>query len=560
MDKTIQHINKLFKSAKSQEPVISEDFARTLLEKRALGSPDMYHIPKGVKFMNLISSLAIAASSICLFTVTKPTFNNSFADNTVISKQINKNNSSMQVENQVNQVNNVINDEITERIQDTNTTINVIKNTSGSSTIADTNYYFPAVDITGINPVKLSEAELEQIGFTVEKGGHISFYNGDTNSQSVLKTTILSPWGLDITEINKSDTEFNQIHKLNSQFRFICDQDGNKRLSVFNSGNMKMMVSKSMLRKNYLNNSDEHDETNRAKDFTNIDTFNCNPQSIITLLNSNNLNSNSIQSSDLSISPDSIKSLVQSLINNNSEINNKQFSVSIASSDFSGNMMLNDSNDSVLHKIIINNFQIFNSDNSDSLLTDLLPTNIINIDDLENENEINLNELLPIEVDLKDVNGNPYIKNGVQQKFIIWFEPTLDFIAQLPDAVKSKLSPELEAIPDSYESCPKPPVTGERTHFDIWRSCSGAIENLKVYPVPAKDFLTYKYNLASDRNVSLYICNLNGEILANPISNANISSSCIEERVDVGFLQPGMYLLVVASDIGEKAVQRFIVQ
>ncbi len=558
MDKTIQHINKLFESAKSQEPVISEDFVHTLLEKRALGSPDMYHIPKGVKFMNLISSIALASSTVCLLTIGQPQLVQNTDNTTIMSKQINKNNSSVQEEKKIFAYKNSIEEEKISIDEKNNSDKKAYTNNNNIKTdnesINNSNY-FNSIDISGINPIKLTEAELEQIGFVIEKGGHISFYDEIPNSKVIFKNSVMSPWGLSTKQINISDLEYNEKCRVYPKFRFICDQDGNKRLSVFESGNSTTMVSKTQFidtlpnirtqlpsNKQYLLNNSAN-----TKDFFKMQFY--------------------IQNSNDSKANDSINITKNIITSTSVSTNNSSFTLSPDNGEFgifNINIPLSAFEDSLKNidpqiikdlsntttSIIMKLFQ-----NDDGSLSDNLSTDIDSL-----ENNINLNELLPIEVDLKDDNGNPYIKNGEQQTFIIWFEPTIDFISQLPDAVKSKLSPELEAIPDSYESCPQPPLTGERPHFDVWRACSGAIENLKVYPIPAKDFLTYKYNLSQDRNISIYICNLNGEIIANPLSNVNVNSTCVEERIDVGFLKPGMYLIVVASDSGEKAVQRFIVQ
>ncbi len=159
-----------------------------------------------------------------------------------------------------------------------------------------------------------------------------------------------------------------------------------------------------------------------------------------------------------------------------------------------------------------------------------------------------------------DDNGEPLYANGKLQTLIIWFEPTMEFIEKLPEQIKRKLSPELQAIPNDYETCPAPPVTGGQPHFDVWRACSGAIENLKTYPTPVEDVLHFKYNLSEGRQISMYVCNLNGEVIANPIKYEKYHKGCVEDQINVGYLNSGMYLLVISTDTGEQAVQRFLVR
>lgn len=571
MDKNLQHINKLFNEAKNQEPVISEDFVRTLLEKRALGSHDMYHIPKGVKFMNLISSVALAASSVCLMTVSNPDFK---VDNSAKGQNIGKQNTEITINKQEENIadNNVTTYKIS--LPDSNSRtepVNVqtfeiqINNDKSDSQIAptkeevnnnNTNYNSNTLDITGINPIKLTEEELKGLGFKLENGGHLSFYKNDKSDNTIIETKIESPWGVSIKLLNKNEFKLEDNSMINPSFRFISDQDGNKRLSVFKSNDYEIMTSRTYLSPQSIDNLNSNfchygnsikSQKDISPDVIKLSYLNCTTTTI-----------------DNSCLPnDSILKIINDVLPE-SDRNKKIITTSLTIGSPTDTDEINNTN-------IIVDYSDALSDITNKLIYGLAPFNILAKDSSNSDvksfdfdlldSEINLNELLPVEVDLKDENGNPYIYGGKQKSYIIWFEPTEEFITKLPDAIRKKLSPELEAIPESYESCPEPPViAGDRPHFDIWRACSGAIENLKVFPVPVKDILTYKYNLSQDRDISLYICNLSGEVMANPLNSAEIHEGCVEEKVDVSFLKPGMYLLVVSSNVGEKAVQRFIVQ
>ncbi len=144
-------------------------------------------------------------------------------------------------------------------------------------------------------------------------------------------------------------------------------------------------------------------------------------------------------------------------------------------------------------------------------------------------------------------------------KYILWFEPTLDFIENMPAEYRDKLVNEYNAS-KTDEICNNPAIAGEDTYFDIWKSCSGAVENLNVYPNPVKTQLNVKFRLTDSRAVSISLHNLSGKTISNFKTNVYYQPGDYAEAIKAENLEPGMYLLTVQTDKGEKAVQRIIVE
>jgi hypothetical protein len=144
-------------------------------------------------------------------------------------------------------------------------------------------------------------------------------------------------------------------------------------------------------------------------------------------------------------------------------------------------------------------------------------------------------------------------------KYILWFEPTLDFIEKVPGQYREKLIEEYNAS-KTNELCNNPAIAGEETYFDIWKACSGAIENLGVYPNPVSGVLNMKFNLTEPRLLSVMIHDLSGKLITSLKSNTRFQQGEFNESVKVDYLEPGMYILSVQSEKGEKAIQRFIVE
>ena len=172
---------------------------------------------------------------------------------------------------------------------------------------------------------------------------------------------------------------------------------------------------------------------------------------------------------------------------------------------------------------------------------------------------------------------------------IFWYEPTEEFLAALPERIRRSLQRELYVVsvlqnkperqrmdefmerqPSSsrelYDSLVskqgidegKTIVAGD-SYLDSWRAASGAITSSSVLPNPAHEKLYVTYHLSTQRQVTLGLYDVNGQ-LVRTLSELQSRSGENLEILDLKGVSPGMYLLAIATDNGERAVQRVIVE
>lgn len=161
---------------------------------------------------------------------------------------------------------------------------------------------------------------------------------------------------------------------------------------------------------------------------------------------------------------------------------------------------------------------------------------------------VNINKLIPV---------NVYVDN---KKYIFWYEPTDEFVNALPDSISEKIKPEIQALKERNNVCEAKAIAGEDTYFDVWRACAGAVENLQVYPNPAKDYVNLSFSLTKDRYVNVSINDLNGNRVKAIAKHIPFKYGINNYKVDLSGLTRGMYLMVLETEEGEQAVQRLIIE
>ncbi len=174
------------------------------------------------------------------------------------------------------------------------------------------------------------------------------------------------------------------------------------------------------------------------------------------------------------------------------------------------------------------------------------------MESIENELDayLRVNKLVPVVVNSSDAG----------QSYIFWYEPTAELIDKLPARYSQVLEPELIALKNSLLDCRLAPHPGEKSYFEVWRACSGAIENLAISPNPVKTVLTASYLLTSERNCSVALHDLRGAKVSDLSAMASRPAGQINEQFPISGIAPGLYLLVVSTDNGEQAVQRVIIE
>jgi hypothetical protein len=165
-------------------------------------------------------------------------------------------------------------------------------------------------------------------------------------------------------------------------------------------------------------------------------------------------------------------------------------------------------------------------------------------------NDMTVNKLIPIQFDI------PNNKSNV----IFWFEPTEELLEIVPEELKERIQKELNALKSNKDICDAEPVTGSETIMDVWRSCSGAIENMMVFPNPTNGPVSVSFKLKEERRVSISLHDLTGKLIAQIAPETTINSGEYKENFNLKNISPGMYLLVAQTHYGEQTLQRIIIE
>lgn len=180
-------------------------------------------------------------------------------------------------------------------------------------------------------------------------------------------------------------------------------------------------------------------------------------------------------------------------------------------------------------------------------LLDIYLKNLSNNLDSNNYFNHDINKLIPIEIKL----------DGENLDYVLWFEPTLELLTKLPEHLQEKLRSEFEVLQNSESAvCGEAPT--ENPVSDRWNGCSGAIMNLKLYPIPAKDFINYNFELTENRNLEISFTDINGNKLNINSVQESFNAGSYNKRLDISTLSPGIYYLTIVSDNSEIVNQRFI--
>lgn len=176
-----------------------------------------------------------------------------------------------------------------------------------------------------------------------------------------------------------------------------------------------------------------------------------------------------------------------------------------------------------------------------------------NINEIGNaiQDHIMFSKMIAIEI--------PYKNDPEGDGLIFWYAPSEEVINALPERVRSGLLKEFTILQRSGAICGAP-IEAEKAFMDIWRSCDGAIENLRLFPNPVQDLVNIKFDLKSERKVKISIHDLNGVEIKTILDYSEAIDGKFSERLDLTSLKPGMYMLVVSTPNGENAVQRLIRQ
>src|SRR5207302_7562358 len=109
---------------------------------------------------------------------------------------------------------------------------------------------------------------------------------------------------------------------------------------------------------------------------------------------------------------------------------------------------------------------------------------------------------------------------------IVWFPPSPEVVAALPERVRTQLGLEMAAVEqmknaDSSAVINKlAPIAGEQPYFDIFRTAAGAVESTTLAPNPAHERTTLSYHLGERRAVTITLHSIDGRHLREMIPSS----------------------------------------
>lgn len=195
------------------------------------------------------------------------------------------------------------------------------------------------------------------------------------------------------------------------------------------------------------------------------------------------------------------------------------------------------------------------------------------LEDLQAEVRERINTLVPVLVRTSDV----YTELDKANKrwrpdVILWYEPTAAFLACLPSSTSSEILWEARAIArgDSVNlniqytestadtSLDQKPARRSYKYFEVWRSDNRIMEQMQVYPNPTEGSFTTSVNLRYARTLSISVMDISGKVVSILYKDQVQETGNREYACDISALNPGLYILFVETEKGEKFTQRII--
>jgi hypothetical protein len=147
-------------------------------------------------------------------------------------------------------------------------------------------------------------------------------------------------------------------------------------------------------------------------------------------------------------------------------------------------------------------------------------------------------------------------------EYLLWYDPTPEFIALLPERYRTGLEREVAAA-KKYATLCEIPTEEERKaipgYFDSWRSCDGVLKIASIFPNPADVKAAVRFTLAEARSVTITVHNLNGDRLAILEPTPVLPAGEHELPLDFTGRNVGVYLLALSTDKNETAIKRVII-
>jgi hypothetical protein len=183
--------------------------------------------------------------------------------------------------------------------------------------------------------------------------------------------------------------------------------------------------------------------------------------------------------------------------------------------------------------------------------------------------KVNLTTLIPVKV----LSGDDYtaedkVKQRHQPDLIFWYEPSSKFLSLLESRKAKEISSDIEAlickqnnsgITDSQtDTC----TTIKTMSCNYFESCENSlnheIKGYKVYPNPTLKDIYIELMMIKPSTLHFYLFTMDGKLIYEQ-KNEQMRQGKQQVKLENDFISPGIYLLQILSENGDKIVERIVV-
>ena len=149
------------------------------------------------------------------------------------------------------------------------------------------------------------------------------------------------------------------------------------------------------------------------------------------------------------------------------------------------------------------------------------------------------------------------------QNMIFWFYPNEEFLSSMPKRYSDDLRHELE-IKKKFEAkeitlaeaCKG--LETQESVFGLCRLSEGAIKFDNLYPNPDEQLTKLIFILSQNRNVSISLFNVNGNLVKEITKNQPFDTGTHEVNISLDKLPIDIYMIIVRTNENETIVKRLI--
>ena len=165
-------------------------------------------------------------------------------------------------------------------------------------------------------------------------------------------------------------------------------------------------------------------------------------------------------------------------------------------------------------------------------------------------------------IPIKVMFGN---KNDTNYSIVyVWYIANKEFANKLPERYKYKIAKELEYVNliengsiTVEEACKG---LDDESYFNICTMKSAITEISSTYPNPTKDILNIEYISYEDRQISIYLTDISGNLSLELKKMSPVSVGKHSLSAEMNSLKSGVYMLTIETDKGERISKKILVQ